>query len=210
MTVHGQLSEMLFTDCLNLRRHDPETARSLDALYRTLLRVDIYDAGESAALRAKAEGDPKPTLFADDHLKEFPARSMLIQIGDDRAALVVTDATALECYIFRFSSEKNRWMWPFIGMRYESQHVTQLAVLNHRTMASLAPHAQSAIAREHAEDAALVIAALNDICEGRLSPLLHREHRKKTAVPTVRPSSFDQKSRRRHAKGKTGKGRHNG
>lgn len=210
MTVYGQLSEMLFTDCVNLRRHDPETASSLDALYRTVIRADIYDAGDRETLREKAEGDPKPTLFADDRLKELPARSMLIRMGEDRAALVVSDEMALECYIFRFSAEKNRWMWPFIGMRYEPKHVTQLAVLNCRTMAQLAPHAQSAIAREHAEDAALVIAALDDIREGRLVPLLHREHRKKTAAPTIRPSSFDQKGRRRHAKGKTGKGRHNG
>ena len=218
MTVLAHLAETLMNDAIRLQRPDQETARSLDALKVSLLRADIYACGTSHELTQRAESEPKPTLFDGERVKTLPAETLLVYIdcaGDleqegSRAALVLSNKQALEIYIFRFSAEKNRWIWPFIGMRYESSNVRQLAVLNVSTLAGLSKTSQAAIAREHAMDAALVIAALDNIREGRVAPLVHKEHRKKTAQPTIRPSSFDQRSRRRHAKGGRGKGKHCG
>ena len=227
--MHRQaIAKSLFLDCLPLHRQGEHfTCASLRYLYNCLVQAQSYLVGTVEELTALRLSDPPPSLFdfaceqetedlglpkalnAKSQLKALPAPHLYVEVATEEkeglaALLTCARALGLEMYIFRYQQAHQRWLWPFMGMRYgpSVNDLAHIAVLDPRTLSKMSPNAQKALIQEHASQAGLFIAALQGIRDGLWEPQVTakdlRPHKRNTAP--VSPSSFAQRSRRQHKK----------
>ncbi|MCR4666138.1 MAG: hypothetical protein K5657_02460 [Desulfovibrio sp.] len=212
-----EIARAVFYDSLPLARQGQLfTANSLKYLYSRLVKARTYVCGDEKNLLPLRLKDPPPTLFLKEEkaLKPLPERDMLLEFtaGDKNAAgLFSTAHGGLELFIFRFDTERNRWMWPFIGMCYgpEESAIHQIAVLEPRGLSAMSTNAKNAMVQEHARDAALLIAALEEIRKGVILPVEERDNESalgKGTKPTISPSSLARKARTQHKRRGQSKG----
>ena len=221
------IAKSLYLDCLPLRRKGEHfTCASLQYLYKCLIKASCYQAGSVDELEAMRLSEPRPSLFtitqpetdenkgltcafnAQSELKALPAPHLYIEVRaeeEEGVAALVTCARkqGLEMYIFRYAKEHQRWLWPFMGMRYGPtiKDIAHIAVLDPRTLSQMGPNAQKALIQEHAAQAALFIAALEGIRQG-IYPLLASSEitQKPSQIAPISPSSFAQRARSQHKK----------
>ena len=188
-------------------------------------------AGQEQPEQAEQPGGPRqpgqpretqnPSLFdADGNVMPLPQADMLLEYalpGGLRRAVLLSDREqwGVRMFVFRYSEERGRWMWPLIGVHYGPtfNENSRIGVYEPTALARMSSAARTAMVREHALDAGRAVALLRLVRRGEKEPegekgLAAAEiNAAKTAkVASPRPSSMARASRTHREVGQTGKG----
>lgn len=218
--IHHQLGQ----DILPLRRKGLNfTWKTLDELRSRLVRATVYECGEKMDIEEAVEDlalESRPSLFDEElRIKPLPQAHMLLEWTERMpvAALLTDRVTSVELYVFRFSIERQRWRWPFIGMTYgpSFNDSSQVAVLEPTLLADSPEVARQGLVREHSWYLGKTLLALELVRAGLIPPTgkvgptalaLEAKKKHKQVLPT--PSSLARQGRVRHEGAMTGKGAH--
>ena len=170
-----------------------------------MMKTIFFDLDDTLYFRRDAFFLAFDEFFGGEHADLKEAANDRCRIRGDEVFFKCQkgEITELEMYIFRYAKEHQRWLWPFMGMRYGPtiNDIAHIAVLDPRTLSQMGPNAQKALIQEHAAQAALFIAALEGIRHG-IYPLLASSEitQKPPQIAPISPSSFAQRARSQHKK----------
>ncbi|MCR5258783.1 MAG: hypothetical protein K6E40_11575 [Desulfovibrio sp.] len=180
---------------------------------------------EAQGGEARQPGQPKetqnPSLFdVDGNVMPLPQADMLLEFSlpnGERRAVLLSDREqwGVRMFVFRYSEERQRWMWPLVGVHYGPtfNENSRIAVYEPTALAKMSAGARTSMIREHALDAGKAVQLLRIVRQGGWEPEGERGMTaaeiaagKTAKVASPRPSSMARASRTHHEAGHTGKG----
>ena len=180
---------------------------------------------EAQGAEARQPGQPKetqnPSLFdVDGNVMPLPQADMLLEFSlpnGERRAVLLSDREqwGVRMFVFRYSEERKRWMWPLVGVNYGPtfNENSRIAVYEPSALAKMSAGARTSMIREHALDAGKAVQLLRIVRQGGWEPEGERGMTaaeiaagKTAKVASPRPSSMARASRTHHEAGHTGKG----
>ena len=180
---------------------------------------------EAQGTEARQPGQPKetqnPSLFdVDGNVMPLPQADMLLEFSlpnGERRAVLLSDREqwGVRMFVFRYSEERQRWMWPLVGVHYGPtfNENSRIAVYEPTALAKMSAGARTSMIREHALDAGKAVQLLRIVRQGGWEPEGERGMTaaeiaagKTAKVASPRPSSMARASRTHHEAGHTGKG----
>ncbi len=192
---------------------------------------DVQDVPANESVQPSEASEPRqpgqsretqhPSLFdVDGNVMSLPQADMLLEFtlpeGLRRAVLLSDrEQWGVRMFVFRYSEERKRWMWPLVGVNYGPtfNENSRIAVYEPSALAKMSDAARTSMVREHALDAGKAVQLLRIVRQGGKEPEGERGRTaaeiatSKTAkVASPKPSSMARASRTHHEVGQTGKG----
>ena len=127
---------------------------------------------QAQGAEARQPGQPKetqnPSLFdVDGNVMPLPQADMLLEFSlpsGQRRAVLLSDREqwGVRMFVFRYSEERKRWMWPLVGVNYGPtfNENSRIAVYEPSALAKMSDAARTSMVREHALDAGKAVQLL--------------------------------------------------